>query len=384
MLQCLHVKNFKSHDFTTLNVKQLNILTGMNGAGKSSIIQALLTLRQSYIHGNLSDGLSLNSSLCEIGLGEDVFYQYANDDYIAINVLDDRLGNLQWIFNVDDDVLKSDFLPISVIGDIPFNLASSSLFNSNFQYLSAERWSARDGYPKGTQEVETNRQLSLKRGQGELTAHFLDHYGTRIEVNESLLHPNNKNKKLIIQTNAWLKEISYGVNAIVQPLGTGYEVRYQFEVEGNLPTRPFRSRNVGFGIPYTLPIITAILSAKKDSLIIIENPEAHIHPHGQAKLMHLIALAAQNGVQFIIETHSDHIINSLAVACKGFEINGRGLDREKAKIYYFDKNESTHATEVYEIPILENGRLGEKPKGFFDQMGIDLRFLMKTNPRRNG
>ncbi|MGB0930133.1 MAG: AAA family ATPase [Chitinophagales bacterium] len=386
MLKKIQIINFKSHKDTTLDLSNLNVLTGINGTGKSSTIQILLALRQSHIQRKLEDGLSLNKPLCEIGLGEEALYQYADNEGISINIEADVLGEPSWVFSADNDNLKSDFLPISVSVGANSNLNATGLFNNNFQYLSAERWSARDAYPKGTQEVETNKQLSLERGQGELTAHFLDFFGTKIEVEDSLLHPNElSNNQLIAQTNAWLKEISYGVNAIISPSGTGYEIRYQFEVGGgNLPTKPFRSRNVGFGIPYTLPIITAILSAKRGSLIIIENPEAHIHPYGQAKLMYLITLAAQNGVQFIIETHSDHIINSLAVACKSFEMGEKGINREKAKIYYFDKNESTHATEVHEIPILENGRLGAKPKGFFDQMAIDLRFLMKTNSRRNG
>lgn len=66
--------------------------------------------------------------------------------------------------------------------------------------------------------------------------------------------------------------------------------------------------NTGFGITYVLPILVALLSAKKDSLILIENPEAHIHPKGQAILMELMAKAVDAGVQVVIETHSDHIV----------------------------------------------------------------------------
>ena len=51
-------------------------------------------------------------------------------------------------------------------------------------------------------------------------------------------------------------------------------------------------------------------------LIVIENPETHLHPKGQANLAKLIALVAEQGVQIIIETHSDHIINGLRVATK--------------------------------------------------------------------
>ena len=91
--------------------------------------------------------------------------------------------------------------------------------------------------------------------------------------------------------------------------------------------------NVGFGIPYILPIIVALLTVNKDSLILIENPESHLHPKGQTAMAELMARATSFGAQIICESHSDHIINGVRVAVKE-----QIIDKEKVTISYYNKD----------------------------------------------
>ncbi len=146
--------------------------------------------------------------------------------------------------------------------------------------------------------------------------------------------------------------------------------------DNQFPTNEFKAGNVGFGISYVLPIIVAVLSAEKGSLLLIENPESHLHPQGQAKLAELLALAAQNGVQILLETHSDHIINGTLVAVKKYQTEQRGIAHDNVRIYYFDLDETCHATRSTKIPVLEGGRIVNAPQGFFDQFKIDIKTLM--------
>lgn len=378
MIRVLNIKNFKSHENTTIELGNLTILCGMNGVGKSTAIQSLLLLRQTFQKNRLDEVLELNDVLCDIGSAEDAFYQYAKDSFIEFNIETEE-DKYRWQFKFDDNNSTATFMDASSSEKDRDKLKKLNLFTNNFQYLSADRLGPQESYPKDDYEVIRNKQISLEKGRGELVAHFLFAHSTSKVVLETLINPKGQFDDLLHQTTAWEREISDNINVkIVDNGGRNYEIKYSFDVQDGYPTNDFKSGNVGFGVTYTLPIIVAILSAKPDSLIIIENPEAHLHPSGISKLTELIALAAQAGVQVILETHSDHVINSAMIQCKKFETSGEGIEKEKVKIYYFERDEGAHAANPIEVDILPKGRLKRPPVGFFDQFSKDLRELMRN------
>jgi len=323
MLKSLHIQNFKSHKDTNLPLTNLNILAGQNGVGKSSVIQALLLLRQTHQKNRLHHGLDLNKPLCDIGSAADALYERSEEDFIAFGLerqtASGELQSCRWQFAVELPKMTAQFLYASkkdTTADIDYDF---SLFNNNFQYLSANRLPPNnDGYESDDYAIEVMQQISIVKGQGELIAHFLDFYGEK-KIEPSLLHPNSKpyEKDLMSQVGLWEREISKNVNIHVERQSSGkFDIKYSFDLEKNHPTNKFRAENVGFGVSYVLPIIVALLSAEEDALIIIENPEAHLHPQAQSKLSELICIAAQAGRQIIVETHSDHIINGILVQAK--------------------------------------------------------------------
>ncbi len=378
MINKLTIKNFKAHRNTELDLKNLNILSGINGVGKSSVFQSLLLLRQSFENNVLNTGLQLNKPHCDIGFISDALYQYGEDDIIQFVLNSDENGEQVWKFKPQGNNPNKNFIPI--FEDSPANPPGLSVFNENFQYLSAARLSPRETYPLDSNAVETKKQLSIEKGQGELVVHFLYHFG--IEKKQkikfpNLLNPNSEFDDLLNQSTAWEREISPGVNVVPKPSGKSFTLKYTFNKSNDIaPTNEFSAENVGFGLSYALPIIVAVLSAEKGSLILIENPEAHLHPKAQAKLAELLALAAQNGIQIILETHSDHIINGVLVACKRFEKEGKGIDRNLVKVYHFSRDEAKHSAKADEIQILEGGKIDKQPNEFFDQTENDLNFLL--------
>ena len=99
MIHSIYLKNFKCFSEQRFDLAPLTLLTGLNGMGKSSIIQALLLLRQSYQDGLLRSGLELNGRLVELGTGRDVFYENAKDNEMILgleigNGIEDNAGTL--------------------------------------------------------------------------------------------------------------------------------------------------------------------------------------------------------------------------------------------------------------------------------------------------
>jgi predicted ATPase len=362
----LHIKNFKSRADTLLPLKPLTVLTGLNGSGKSSVIQSLLLLRQSFKKQRLGEALILNDFLCSIGTGKDVIYQSSKDDYLQFGFKTDTNSYL-WKFSIQEN---KDFLPLMQSEIVPnANLDSLQLFNNEFQYLSAGRL-PEFKYERNDLAVEKERQISLKNGYGELVAQYLNYWGNE-GINPLLKNGNSDYDDLLHQVTAWEREISPNVNVLPKKAGESFTIHYSFNRTGSLGlTDEFKTENAAFGLTYALPVITALLSAKTDTLLLIENPEAHLHPRGQSKLAELIALASQTGVQIIIETHSDHIFNGIR---KTVALNK--IEKEKVSILFFefDDENSSVATE---IRLSDKGRVLNNKKRLFDQFDDDLDVLL--------
>ncbi len=373
MIKSLAIKNFKAHSDTSLELKNLNILSGINGVGKSSVFQALLLLRQSHENNVLQKGLQLNKPYSYIGNFEDAIYQYAGNDTIEFSITTEQNENHYWKFKPEKNNLTGGFVPLT--SSSSGSLEKISVFNDNFQYLSASRMIKAES---NTFAVESKKQLSLEKGQAELVAHFLYYWGKEKKEKvrfENLLHSSSGDNDLLAQTSAWERVISPNVNVVPVRNGSSYVIKYSFNKPDG-PTNEFSSENVGFGLSYALPIIVAALSADKSSLILIENPEAHLHASGQSELAKLLAFAAQNGVQIILETHSEHIINGILVACKRFEQGQKGIDKDLVKIYHFKRDDDKHFASVIPVKILVGGKIDRQPKDFFEQTEIDLNDLL--------
>jgi predicted ATPase len=131
----------------------------------------------------------------------------------------------------------------------------------------------------------------------------------------------------------------------------------------------YKPTNVGFGYSYILPIIATGLITKKGDVFIVENPEAHLHPRAQSRLMEFFTRLSDNDVQVFIESHSEHILNGLRT--NALNPNSRTTTKDVA-IYYFDEDFKPKKLEVD-----EKGKIASWPNGFFDQQEIDLAQIFK-------
>jgi predicted ATPase len=375
MITNLNISNFKLHKKTKLDIKGLTILTGMNGMGKSTVIQSLILLRQSFMMNDLETGLNLKGDLCDAGISGELACQSSDEHILTIDLKFSNQDELTYVFNYPGNIMDT-LLPgvESNVTDKAF-LSKYSLFNEYFQYLSAFRFGPQKSYNRDTSLVVSKKQISKIMGQCEYAVHFLDQYkNVDIPVRELAIIDEKEDitpdLRLSVQVERWLRMISPNIKIIIEPSGEDFKLKYKFNREENTITEDMTALNTGFGITYALPLLIAILSAHKDSIILIENPEAHIHPKGQAILMELMARAVANGIQIIIESHSDHIINGSLVA-----INKNLITPDQLSIYYFNREEHQHVAVSHPLEISRNGHIKRPPQGFFDQIDIDLKTL---------
>jgi predicted ATPase len=361
MINHILIENFKSLKKVDVNISGLNLLMGLNGMGKSSFIQVLLLLMQS---DKLEDKvIDLNGILTEIGQGRDALYQFATERNIVFELTFENQKLFSWRFPYQSDKEK-------LTAETGYTKDFMGFFREQtkqFQYIGAERIGPRDIYEASSIIVADKKQLGLL---GEYAAYYVNIFGLEYIVPETLRKHSAFSSKLIHQLNAWLQGISPGVsiNTKYVPEANKVILDYQFDLISQ-KTNSFRPKNVGFGISYVLPIVLALLTAEKGKIIVIENPESHVHPRGQAELGKLIALAANTGAQLFVETHSDHILNGIRVAVKEQDI-----DKSKVNIMYFDKvtTDSEQYSKITSIKVDKNGEMSEYPQNFLDEWSNQL------------
>ena len=373
MLEFLTLSNFKTFKHQGLQLRPLTLLAGLNGTGKSSALQSLLLLRQSYQQRLLAisegSGLVLNGELAQLGTGRDVLFDRAEEEEVGFALkMNEHEARWRFAYDKQADVLR--YMPEC---EVPQAIYASSLFTDNFHYLEAERVGPRTFFEKANFLVREHRQIGTR---GQYAVHYLDQFGDT-EVPEELHHPKGRSSTLLEQVIAWMGDISAGTLIQVKGYGEMDLVRLTFGFQRADTTgdvRYYRSTNVGFGLTYTLPVLVALLSSPGGALVLLENPEAHLHPRGQSQVGELIARAADVGVQVIVETHSDHILNGIRVAVK------RGLaNPDDVALHFFQRpaNDSeSSGIEVVSPHIDRDGRLDMWPEDFFDEYSKSLRNLL--------
>lgn len=342
MIKKIYLQNFKCFLELEKSLSQLTILTGINSAGKSSILQALRIIPR------LGDEIA--NILPGHGSWNDLECKQSETGIIKLEVYDE-----------DEKCIKSSYDINASTQEITRASGFTSIWRSvaNIHYIGAARLGPQTYLP--TQPGMNGRTVG---DQGEHVVEFCKLNAERI-VHSELRHPRATGNTFDVQLEAWMGEVSPGV-------------RFQFEVntqtdtswltvgsslDVNVHRRPV---NVGFGVSYSLPIVATLLAAPPGSTILLENPEAHLHPKGQTRMGELIAYAAMSDVQVIVETHSDHLLDGIRISAKE-----KRISTDKVTIYYFSKD-AQDMTQVKAPKLQENGDLSDWPEGFFDQSLINL------------
>ncbi len=378
MLRQIKLRNFKCFDAQELTCAPLTLLCGLNGMGKSSIIQALLVLRQSFEREELRrDRLVVSGELADLGTGRDILCADADTDTIGFELQASDTSepcSLAFDYSRDSDRLKARENPFSATANGEIRDAWGKLppFGGNLVYLNAERLGPRKAYNFS----ETRAELGSLGTRGEYAWNYLStHQGDRWDNEDQRTHPQHSGLHLLDAVSCWLREISPGVHLEFETIMRADAViaGFSFDRAGDIKTDAYRATNVGFGLSYVLPVLTGLLATPPGSLCLIENPEAHVHPRGQTRLAELAVRASLAGIQVIAETHSDHFLDGVRIAVREGQASP-----ENIAIHYFDRVNGNAATTSPKLNA--DGRIDSWPAGFFDQHEENLARLLAPKP----
>jgi predicted ATPase len=366
MISALKIVGFKRFSSCSLELAPLTILTGLNGAGKTTIIQALLLAREASLLGAASVALNGPFGL-ELGSAQDVLNLSRSVEASDIEITASFDDGTSCSYVLDTREERSLNLPIKgERSESPQSLGGS---NREFTYLCAERLGPRDILGMSALPAD-DLGVGVK---GEFCAQVLATHGLREKVPERRLHSGRRSEAdvfLKYQVEAWLSDVARPVeiDSVWFP-GTSVTA-LRFRTPGG---EWVRAPNMGFGVSYSLPIVLAGLSAPANGLLVVENPEAHLHPAGQSRMGAFLATVAGDGVQVLVETHSDHVLNGIRRAIG----EHRRLKADQAIVHFFDLNASGEP-EVSTLRFTPTGGLSDWPRRFFDQYQIDVAALARV------
>jgi predicted ATPase len=224
-------------------------------------------------------------------------------------------------------------------------------------YITAERVGPREIYT-----LEDRQAARVVGPRGEHTLSVL--YRVRAEpIREALAVPDVAPTGLK-QVEARMAQFFPGcrldVQLVPQANAVTLGIRTSDETDFHRPV------HVGFGLTQVLPIVVAAVSAAEQDILLIENPEVHLHPAGQALMGSFLAEVAASGVQVIVETHSDHVLNGIRRAVKAGT-----LPAEQALLHFF-RPRGSELDQVVSPTLDAAGNIDVWPEGFFDQFDKDM------------
>ncbi len=348
MIDKIYIKGFKCFDEKYFDLSNLTLLTGVNSGGKSSFIQALLLLSQTITSSNLSP---LNGHLVSVGDFVEARNFIKNSKEFLIEVTKDS-QKVSCSFKEEDNRCVSDVIEnnnnISQLLDYK---------NKHIHYLSADRIGVKDIYDKNLGQTDKYGVF------GEYVFDFFEKNKSN-PLDDNLVK-DNSSVTLENQLNYWLKYILNTEISTEDIIGTD-RVKVQYSHHGSRKLRP---SNIGSGVSYIISVLIICLSSKKNDLVILENPEIHLHPKAQSKVTDFFVFIANFGIQLIIESHSDHIFNGLRK-----NIYKKNISQASVVIHFFElKNELSNSIK---ININEFGQIENNQDGLFDQFDDDLNELL--------
>jgi predicted ATPase len=383
MLTQIKIQNFKCFNSLLLPLAPLTILTGFNAAGKSTTLQSLLLLAQALRASGRTSELPLNGPLVRLGTPGEILNSGIGDVTFGIQ---DQNSNIEWAMQAEDRAkgIAMRIVKIGITtkegkneytGDslslleklLPLNAEErTGKFVNQLQdiiFLSAIRIGTADVFPSPDDPSPVKADVGI---EGQFAPWWFQRMLDE-DIDESRKHPSDAASNLRRQFNAWASQLFPGAQANATLIEKTTLVHLELRIGDIGDFR--RPSNIGYGLTYAFPVIVAGLLANKEQILIIDSPEAHLHPMGQSQMGRFLAQVASAGVQVVIETHSDHVLNGIRLA-----VRDQIIASKEVAVHFFNHAVGSKENDARVVsPLIDKlGNLSEWPVGFFDQSEKDL------------
>lgn len=374
MLERLDLEHFKCFELLRLPLGHLTLLSGANASGKSSVLQALVLLHQTIREHEWSTRLFLNGEELSLGTLADVVDKVTGRKQFSIGLVEGA-RNVNWTLEGDREAMSAVISRVQVDGEehlspeyLRFLLPENTRPESRdlafrlrrLTYLTAERVGPREIYP-----LIDPASIALVGPRGEFAVSVL-HSGRDELVPEPLRlggHPPTRMRQAEARMCEFFPGCSIEIVQVPQANGITLGLRTSDATDYHRPV------HVGFGLTQVFPIVVAALAAELGDFLLIENPEVHLHPAGQSLMGGFLAQVAAAGIQVLVETHSDHVLNGIRRAVKASV-----LAPESVLLHFF-RSRDGESEPVVSPTIDKTGNIDVWPSGFFDQFDRDMNYF---------
>ena len=405
MITEFRAQNFKSWDDTkTLRFAPLTGFFGANSSGKTSILQVLLMLKQTVERPpgwNEPLYFGDEESLVNLGSFDDVIHRPANNPSLGISVSwepiePDSFHSVSFSVSIVDKIGTPHLAEFCYVADklnrtlewtpqgYRFKSSHDSISANLFRCYGVLR-------PNGTRTEFASLSSafeSLFRGihyLGPLREHPRHHYIWDEHPDGVGQHGENAISALLSgrvqlfsmeeQIPKWLQRLelidSYRLQPDLEEKG-----RYELYVTKYKGGPEVHLTDVGFGVSQVLPVLILCYYAPEGSILILEQPEAHLHPKVQSELADvLIDVVKNRNIQIILESHSEHLLHRLTRRIAEEEISADDM-----ALYSCQINEGV--SEIEQLKMDEYGNISNWPQNFFGDDTGDLFAKAKAEIKR--
>ena len=394
------VEGFKSiGERVEVEVRPLTILDGANSSGKSSLMQALLLLKQT-LEANYDPGpLLLNGPIVKFTAVEQLLHvgsTHADGFTSGFGLSDGTVFETQFEWSRSEKLLWVREFLLQFKSGLKRKL--KPVMTSEEKREAAPKRIRHDSSRSSLHVVQARFALGLSLGNDDFT-YKVPLFPIDLSALQDILHVpglrGNPERSYPISASGpqfpgdfanytasvilrWMKEDKSRLSQLCQhlkQLGLTWKVEAKKLDDAHVELRVGRLprlakggardmvniADVGLGVPQVLPALVALLEANSGQLVHIEQPEIHLHAKAQVAMAGLLAEAAKRGVLVVVETHS----SLLLLATQTLVAKGE-LSPDLVKLHWFERDKKSGATLITSRDLDEAGRFGDWPEDFDD------------------